>query len=50
MNTVKYQIGDTTTHEGKVVVIRKVIGGGWYRVSYGFDTKGNDIVGIVRLK
>lgn len=47
MSTQTYYIGQTLNIDGKQLVVRKVITKNMLRVSYGFDTKGNDVVGII---
>jgi len=48
--TQQYHIGDTLTLDnGRTVVIRKVINSIMLRVSYGFDTTGKDIVGVILI-
>ena len=47
MNTQTYYIGQTLNIDGKQLVVRKVITKNMLRVSYGFDTKGNDVIGII---
>ena len=43
-----YHIGDTLTLiTSSTVVIRKVITSSMLRVSYGFDSNGNDILGLI---
>jgi hypothetical protein len=47
--TSSYYIGQTITIDGKNVVVRKVISKRLLRVSYGFDHKGNDVVGLLHV-
>jgi hypothetical protein len=48
MTQTKYFIGDTLTlTSGYVVVVRKAITKRLLRVSYGFDSKGNDILSVI---
>ena len=44
-----YYIGQTLTINTRIVTVRKVIGKGWLKISYGFDTKGNDVLAVIRL-
>lgn len=47
--TNTHYIGQTLTINNTTVVVRKVISNNLLKVSYGFDTKGNDVLGLVRL-
>lgn len=44
-----YYIGQTLQIDDNTVTVRKVISKRYLTVSYGFDSKGNDVLGVIRV-